>query len=140
MGCRRTLHREQVSPWLGWSHPGWGNPHLGVRRGYPGALGRGAAGAEARVAITSRPRRGAGAEGRSDMTRIHNTRYVGAAITLAAALVLVLALGAGAAIAAPKCLGKKPTIVAGNKENVQGTPKADVIYAPKGDHRIIAGK
>ncbi len=66
-------------------------------------------------------------------------RWVLAAVSgLAVVVALVGAQAAGAA--APKCFGKKPTIVAGKKEKVAGTRKVDVIYAPKGDHTVKAGR
>ena len=58
-------------------------------------------------------------------------RWVLAAVSgLAVVVALVGARAAGAA--APKCFGKKPTIVAGKKEKVTGTRKVDVIYAAEG--------
>ena len=76
------------------------------------------------------------------MTWTKLSSYIRWAVAAASSLAILVGLGGAetAGAAAPKCFGKKPTIVAGKKHKVAGTGKADVIYVAKGRHTIKAGK
>ena len=84
------------------------------------------------VAITNRPRHG-GAKGEPDEPHASELDTVGAAVgrRWRWSWRRCCAWRRARRAASPKCFGKTATIVAGKKEKIKGTRKADVIYAAR---------